>query len=207
MSQLLSYTVDILFLFCYVMFYSVPLNFSTQLWKSFKGSATWYSIHVSSTYIYSTHSNSTNVSDPLLLWYQESARSERRQAFANAKHLLTSYILYYRFLGENVIWRLEHLPHWTWVNWIPRSRIKSESHCFSKNMVPWRNVPGRNVLGRNVPGWNVPATRRSLGQNVLRIKYPFGTDSPSQIFLTKRAILVCPRNRDVMSFLTKHCTL
>jgi hypothetical protein len=73
-------------------------------------------------------------------------------------------------------------------------------------MVPWQNVPGRNVLGHNVPGWNVPATERSLGQNVPRTKYPFGTDSPSQIFWTKRT--KCPRNfRDVLSFLTKHCTL
>jgi hypothetical protein len=71
---------------------------------------------------------------------------------------------------------------------------------------PWRNVPGRNVLGHNVPGWNVPATDRSLGQNVPWTKYPFGTESPSQIFLTKRT--KCPRNfRDVLSFLTKHCTL
>jgi hypothetical protein len=43
-------------------------------------------------------------------------------------------------------------------------------------MVPWRNVPGRNVLGRNVPGWNVPDTERSLGENVPRTKYTFGTD-------------------------------
>jgi hypothetical protein len=50
--------------------------------------------------------------------------------------------------------------------------------------VPWRNVPGRNVLERNVPGWNVPATERPLWQNVPRTKYPFGTDSPSQIFFS-----------------------
>jgi hypothetical protein len=70
-------------------------------------------------------------------------------------------------------------------------------------MVPWRNVPRRNVLGLNALGWNVHATEWSLGQSVLGKEYPFGTDSPSQIFFDKRTIITYTHFKSVPNFFHK----